>query len=78
LQQPKIDGYVFWDQNLGIVLDANSPISLTGVDSIKHLSIIYIRIILLIFIIHQTNKLWLKVEVIHATKRGCARLSERS
>jgi hypothetical protein len=54
LQQPKIDGYVFWDQNLCIVFDAHSPISLTGIDKIKHLYIIdiHIHIILLIFIIH--------------------------
>jgi hypothetical protein len=68
LQGPKIDGYVFWDQNLRIVFDADSPISLTGIDKIKHLSIIYIHIILLIFIIHRANRPWLKVEVIHATK----------
>jgi hypothetical protein len=73
LQESKIDGYVFWDQNLCIVLDAYSPISLTGIDKIKYLSIIYvhihihIHIILLIFIIHRANRPWLKVEVIHAT-----------
>jgi hypothetical protein len=68
LQEFKTDGYVFWDQNVCIVSDADSPISLTGIDKIKHLSIIYIhiRIILLIFIIHQANRLWFKVEVIHA------------
>jgi hypothetical protein len=42
----QIDGYVFWDQNLCIVSDAHSPISLTGIDKIKHLSIIHIHIIL--------------------------------
>jgi hypothetical protein len=67
----KTDGSVFWDQNFCIVFDARSPISLTGIDKIKYLSIIYIyiHIILLIFIIHRTNRSWLKVEVIHATKR---------
>jgi hypothetical protein len=65
----------FWDQNLCIVSDDYSPISSTGIDKIKHLSIIYIHIILLIFIIHRTNRPWLKVEVIHATKWRCARLS---
>jgi hypothetical protein len=42
LQEPKIDGYVFWDQNLCIVYDAYSRISPTDIDKIKHLSIIYI------------------------------------
>jgi hypothetical protein len=42
LQEAKIDGYVFWDQNLCIVSDAHSPISLTGIDKVKYLSIIYI------------------------------------
>jgi hypothetical protein len=46
LQESKIDSYVFWDQNLCIVFDAYSPISLTGIDKVKHLSIIYIHIIL--------------------------------
>jgi hypothetical protein len=46
LQEPEIDGYVLWDQNLCIVFDAHSPISLTGIDKIKHSSIIYIHIIL--------------------------------
>jgi hypothetical protein len=67
LQERKIDGYVCWDQNLCIVVDAYSPISLTGIDKIKHLSIIYIHIISLIFVIHRTNRPWLKIEVIHAT-----------
>jgi hypothetical protein len=69
LQGPKIDGYVFWDQNLRIVFDADLPISLTGIDKIKHLYIIYIHIniILLIFIIHRANRPWLEVEAIHAT-----------
>jgi hypothetical protein len=66
-QEPKIDDYVFWDQNLCIVSDANSPISLTGIDKIKHSSIIYIHIIFLIFLFHRANRLWLKAEVIHAT-----------
>jgi hypothetical protein len=67
LQEPKIDGYVFWDQNMRIVFDIYSPISLTGVDKIKDLSIICIYIIFLMFDIHRANKRWLKVEVIHAT-----------
>jgi hypothetical protein len=75
LQEPKIDGYVFWDQNLCIVFNAYSSISLTGIDKIKHLSSICIHIILLIFTIHQASRSWLKVEVIHATKWWCARLS---
>jgi hypothetical protein len=37
---------------LGIVFDAHSPISLTGIDKIKRLSIICIHVIFLIFIIH--------------------------
>jgi hypothetical protein len=55
LQELKIDGYVFWDQNLCIVFDAHSAISLTGIDQIKHLSIIRIHIIFLMFIIQQTG-----------------------
>jgi hypothetical protein len=78
LQKPKTDGYIFWDQNLWIVFDAYSPISLTGIDKIKHLSIIYIHIILLIFMIHRANRQWLKVEVIHAAGRQSARLSGMS
>jgi hypothetical protein len=70
--------FCFWDQNLCILFDAYSPISLTGIDKIKHLSIIYIYIIFLIFIIHQASRPWLKVEVIHATKWWCARLSGMS
>jgi hypothetical protein len=68
LPEPKNDGYVFWDQNLCIVFDTHSPISLTGIDKIKHLSSICIHIIFLIFIIHRPTRTWLKVEVIHATK----------
>jgi hypothetical protein len=64
LQEPKTDGYIFWDQNLGIVFDAHLPISLTGVDKIQHLSSICSHIILLIFTIHQASRPWLKVEVI--------------
>jgi hypothetical protein len=68
LQEPKIDGHVFWDQNLCIGFDAHLPTSLTTIDKIKHLSIICIKIIFLILIIHQTGRPWLKGEVIHATK----------
>jgi hypothetical protein len=68
LQEPRTDGYVFGNQNLCMVFDAHSPISLTGIDKSQHLSSICIHIILLIFAIHQANRSWLKVEVIHATK----------
>jgi hypothetical protein len=78
LQEPKTDGYPLWDQNLCIVFDAHLPISLTGIDKIQHLSSICIHIILLIFTIHQASRPWLKVEIIHATKWWCARLSEIS
>jgi hypothetical protein len=67
LQEAKTDGYAFWDQDLCIVFDTHSPISLTGIDKLKHSSSIYIHIILLMFIIHQANRPWLKVKVIHAT-----------
>jgi hypothetical protein len=50
-----IDGYVFWDQNFCIVLDAYSPISLTGIDKIKHLSIIYIYILVPIINIYYSS-----------------------
>jgi hypothetical protein len=68
LREPKIDGYAFWDQNLCVVFDAHSPRSLIGIDRIKHLSVISIHIMFLIFMIHQANIPCLKVEVIHATK----------
>jgi hypothetical protein len=68
LQANKIDGYVFWDQNLCIVFDAYPPVSSTGIDKIKHLSIIRIQIMVLIFIAPRVNIPWLKVDVIHATK----------
>jgi hypothetical protein len=55
LQEPKTDGCVFWDQNLCIVCDAHSPMSLTGIDKIQHLSSICIHVILLRFIIHQAG-----------------------
>jgi hypothetical protein len=68
LEGPRIHGYVFWDQNACIVFDAYSPISSTGIDKTKDLSIICLHIIFLIFLIHHTNRPWLKLEVIHATK----------
>jgi hypothetical protein len=68
LQEPKIDGYLFWDQNLWVVLDASLGISSTGIDKIRDLSIIYIQIIFLIFNNHRANRPWLKPTVIHATK----------
>jgi hypothetical protein len=55
LQEPKTDGYVFWDQNLCIIFDAHSPISLTGIDKIQYLSSICIHIILLIFTIYHSS-----------------------
>jgi hypothetical protein len=67
LQEPKFDDDVFWDQNLCIVFDAHSPIYLTGIDKIQHLSSICINIIVLTFAIHRTNRPWRKIEVIHAT-----------
>jgi hypothetical protein len=69
LQGRKSNVCIFWDQNLCVVFDAHSPISLTGIDKIQHLSSICIYIILLRFTIHQASRSWLKVEVIHATKR---------
>jgi hypothetical protein len=68
-QFTKIDGYVFWDQNVCIVSDAYSPISSTGIDKIKHLSITCLYIMFLIFTIHRANRPWLTVEVIHTTKQ---------
>jgi hypothetical protein len=63
LQGPKIDGYVFWAQNLCIVLDGYSPISSTVIDKIKELSSICIRIMFLILVIHQANSPWLKLKL---------------
>jgi hypothetical protein len=60
-QEPKIDGYVSWDQNSCIVFDARSPISSNSIDIIKLLYIICIHIIFLIFVIHPTNSTWLKL-----------------
>jgi hypothetical protein len=68
LQERKIDGYVFWGQNLCIVFEARSPRSSTGIDKIKALSFICIYVIFLIFIIDRQNRIWPKVQVIHATK----------
>jgi hypothetical protein len=68
VQDPKIDGFGFWDQSLCVVFDADSPISSTGIDKIKDLSILCIKIIFTIFIIHRANRPWLKGEVVHATK----------
>jgi hypothetical protein len=68
LQDPKTDGYALWNQNLYIVFDPSSHISSTGIDKIKQLSIICIRIIFLIFHIHRANSPWLRVEVIHVTE----------
>jgi hypothetical protein len=68
LQESKTDRYVFSDQHLYIVFDAYSLISLTGIDTIQHLSNICIHIMLLIFAIYQASRELLKVEVIHTTK----------
>jgi hypothetical protein len=68
LEGPKIDGYLFWDQNVCIVFDASSPIPSSGIDKVKHLPLTCIHIILLIFAIHRANRPWFKGQVIHATK----------
>jgi hypothetical protein len=44
----KIYDRLFWGDNVRIVFDAHSPISSTGIDEIKHRSIIFIIITFLI------------------------------
>jgi hypothetical protein len=74
LQEPKTDGYVFWDQNLCIVFDAHSPIALTGIDKIQHLSSIYIHIILLIFAIYHSSS---KQAMAQSISYSCDKLTIR-
>jgi hypothetical protein len=67
LQAPKIDGCIFWDENLCIVFDAFPPISSACIDKIRHLYNVYIFIIFVMFILPLANTPLLKVEGIHAT-----------
>jgi hypothetical protein len=66
----KIDNHFFCDQNLHIVFDAVSPISPTGINEIKNVSIIIIQLRLLIFDISPLNIQLLKAEIILATRPG--------
>jgi hypothetical protein len=56
LPEPKIGGYLFWDQNLYIVFDASSPRCSSGSDKVKHISLIYIHVIFVTFTIHRANR----------------------
>jgi hypothetical protein len=53
--RPKIDGCVFWDQNLCIVFDAYSPISSSCIGQIKKSSIIFNHVIFVIFFLPSPN-----------------------
>jgi hypothetical protein len=74
LQGPKIDRSVFWVENLCIVFDAHSPVSSTGIDQIKQLSIIFIHIIFIIFLLPPPNTRFLQGEAFPSTKLRVATL----
>jgi hypothetical protein len=62
------DDCLFWAQNLRIVLLADTPISSTGMDEIRYLSIIFLYVIFIIFGLHPSNVKLLQEHLIRATK----------
>jgi hypothetical protein len=51
----RIDDRLFWDQDLSMVFDTDSPISSTSIDEVKLLSIMVIHVIFVIFILPRSN-----------------------
>jgi hypothetical protein len=63
----------FWGQSLRIVSNAFSPISPTAINKIEWLSIVFIQLRSLIFVVSPLNIQFLKGEVIPATRLRHAR-----